>query len=107
MTKLGYKQCAKVSAQSLQTIGLKAKGTLAAVSKPIYKIPSVMLFGQFAFGNHQVEFNRYYARGSGAYLCNGFPAWENVDQGEPVVFYRGGTDNAKFVKLATLRYKEC
>jgi hypothetical protein len=104
MTKLGYKQCAKVSAQSLQSIGLQAKGVLAGVSKPIYKIPSVMLFGQFAFGNHQVEFNRYYARGSGAYLCNGWPAWENVDKGEAVTFYRGGYDG---VKLATLRYKDC
>lgn len=104
MTKLGYKQCAKVAGQSLQSIGLQAKGKLAAVSKPIDKIPSIMLFGQFAFGNHQVEFNRYFARGSGAYLCNGFPAWENVDKGEPVVFYRGGYDG---VKLATLRYKDC
>jgi hypothetical protein len=107
MTKLGYKQCAKVSAQSLQSIGLQAKGKLAAVSKPIDKIPSIMLFGQFAFGNHQVEFNRYFARGSGAYLCNGFPAWENVDKGEPVTFYRGTQGESKLIKLATLRYKDC
>jgi hypothetical protein len=104
MAKLGYKQCAKVEAQSLQVIGLQAKGVLAAVSKPIDKIPSVMLFGQFAFGNHQIEFNRYFARGSGAYLCNGWPAWQNVDYGEPVTFYRGGY---KGKKLATLRYKDC
>jgi len=104
MAKLGYKQCAKVSAQSLQSIGLQAKGVFAGVSKPIDKIPSVMLFGQFAFGNHQVEFNRYFARGSGAYLCNGFPVWEDTNNGEPVEFYRGGYDG---VKLATLRYKDC
>merc|ERR1719235_2941073 len=104
MAQLGYKECQEISMASYEYVGLRAKGKLAGVSQPLVKTPSVMLFGQFAFGNHQIEFNRYFARGSGAYLCNGWPAWQNVDYGEPVTFYRGGY---KGKKLATLRYKDC
>lgn len=105
LTKLGYKQCDRISMQSLQSVGIRVPGKeMSAVSKPIVKIPSVMVFGQWAFGNHQIEFNRYFARGSGAMLCNAYPAWESTEVSEEVTFYRGGYQGKK---LGALRYKEC
>jgi hypothetical protein len=101
LTKLTYKQCDIIELKTGQFVGLKAKNTFAAVSKPIMKIPSVMLFGQSAFGNHQVEFNRYYARSDGPMLCNGFPIWHTKQIGEPVEFHRDGK------KITTLKYKDC
>jgi len=101
MAKLGYKECQEISMASFEVVGLKAKGKLNAVSKPIDKTPSIMLFGQFAFGNHQIEFNRYFAKGEGPIICNGMPVWEATDHGEKILLYR----NEK--TLASLRYKEC
>merc|ERR1719235_2619878 len=107
ITKLGYKQCDKVTLQTLDIVGLRVGGKMSGVSKPIVKIPSVMLFGQWAFGNHQIEFNRYFAAGNGAMLCNGYPVWQSTNVGEPVTFFRGGYPEDKGKKLAVLRYKEC
>lgn len=101
MAKLKYKECQEIKMASYEHVGLKAKGKLASVSQPIIKTPSIMLFGQFAFGNHQIEFNRYFAKGEGPIICNGMPVWETKDEGEKVLLYR----NEK--TLATLRYKEC
>jgi len=101
IAKLHYKQCQQITMSSYEAIGVKAKGKISAVSKPIVKTPSIMMFGQFAFGNHQIEFNRYYAKGEGPIICNGFPIWESTDLGEKVVLYRNGKT------LSTLRYKEC
>jgi len=101
LTQLTYKQCDKIELQTGQFVGVRAKGSLAGVSKPITKIPSVMLFGQSAFGNHQVEFNRYYAESDGPMLCNAFPMWYTKQIGEQVVFQRDGK------KITTLRYKDC
>jgi len=101
MAKLHYKQCQNITMASAEAIGLRAKGKMSAVSKPIVKTPSIMMFGQFAFGNHQIEFNRYYAKGDGPIICNGFPVWESKDLGEKVVLYRNNKT------LSTLRYKEC
>lgn len=101
LTKITYKQCDKIDLKTGQFIGLKAKGVLAAISKPITKIPSVMLFGQSAFGNHQVEFNRYYAQSDGPMLCNGFPVWYTKQVGQQIEFQRDGK------KITTLKYKDC
>lgn len=101
LTRLTYKQCDKIELQTGQFVGLKARGTLAGVSKPIVKVPSMMLFGQSAFGNHQVEFNRYYAKSEGPMICNGFPIWYTKQQGENIVFARDGK------KITTLKYKDC
>jgi len=101
LTTLAYKQCDKIVLQTGQFVGLKAKGVLAAVSKPIIKVPSVMLFGQSAFGNHQVEFNRYYAQSDGPMLCNGFPIWYTKQIGQNIEFQRDGK------KITTLKYKDC
>jgi len=101
LTKLAYKQCDKIPLETGQFVGLKAKGVLAAVSKPIIKVPSVMLFGQSAFGNHQVEFNRYYAQSDGPMLCNGFPVWYTKQVGQNIEFQRDGK------KITTLKYKDC
>lgn len=101
MAKLGYKECQEITMDSLEAVGLKIDGKLSGVSKPIDKTPSVMLFGQFALGNHQVDFNRYFAKGDGPIVCNGMPVWESKDDGEKVQMYRDGKT------LASLRYKEC
>jgi hypothetical protein len=101
MAKLGYKECQEIEMASFEHVGLKVDGKIAAVSKPIDKTPSIMLFGQFALGNHQIEFNRYFAKGEGPIICNGMPIWEKTDSGEKVMLYR----NEK--SLAELRYKEC
>lgn len=103
MTSLSYKQCDKVTMQSLQSVGLRVNGKLAGKSLIIDKTPSVMLFGQWAFGNHQIEFNRYFAKSEGPMLCNGFPMWEkgSKDKGQLVVFFRDGK------RVTSLRYKEC
>lgn len=101
LTKLAYKQCDKIDLKTGQHVGLKARGVLAGVSKPIIKIPSVMLFGQSEFKNHQVEFNRYYARSDGPMLCNGFPFWYSKQLGQNIEFQRDGK------KITTLRYKDC
>lgn len=104
LTSISYKQCKFISMQSYQKIGLSVKGKLAGVSRPINKIPSIMVFGQWAFGNHQIEFNRYFAKGDGAYVCNGFPMWAEKDVGKEVELLRGGYSGHT---LARLRYKEC
>lgn len=106
ITSLGYKQCAVVTLKSQERISVNVDGKQAGISLPIYKIPSVMVFGQWAFGNHQVDFNRYFAKGQGAMVCNGYPMWESKDKnvGEPLQLLRGGYDGTK---LAMLRYKEC
>lgn len=101
LTKMAYKQCDKIVLKTGQFVGLKARGVLAGVSKPITKIPSVMLFGQSAFGNHQVEFNRYYAQSDGPMLCNGFPVWYTKQVGQNIEFQRDGK------KITTLKYKDC
>lgn len=101
LTKMAYKQCDKIELKTGQFIGLKARGVLAGVSKPITKVPSVMLFGQSAFGNHQVEFNRYYAQSDGPMLCNGFPIWYTKQIGQMIEFQRDGK------KITTLKYKDC
>lgn len=101
LTSLAYKQCDKIPLETLQFIGLKAKGVMAGVSKPIVKVPSVMLFGQSAFGNHQVEFNRYFAQSDGPMLCNGFPIWYTKQVGQSIEFQRDGK------KITTLKYKDC
>lgn len=104
MSRLGYKQCASVTMQSLQAVGVSVNGKISGVSRVIRKIPSVMVFGQWAFGNHQVDFNRYFAKGAGAFVCNAFPLWKSKDDPEPIQLLRGGY---KGVKLALLKYKEC
>lgn len=101
MAKLGYKECQEITMSSYEHVGLKAKGKLAGVSRPIIKTPSIMLFGQFAFGNHQIEFNRYFAKGDGPIICNGMPVWESKDNGEKIQLYRNNKT------LASLRYKAC
>jgi len=101
LTKLAYKQCDKIVLKTGQFVGLRARDVLAAVSKPITKIPSVMLFGQSAFGNHQAEFNRYYAQSAGPMLCNGFPIWYTKQVGQNIEFQRDGK------KITTLKYKDC
>jgi hypothetical protein len=101
MAKLGYKECQEIEMASYEHVGLKVDGKLSGISKPIIKTPSIMLFGQFAFGNHQVEFNRYFATGDGPIICNGMPVWEKKDEGEKIQLFR----NQK--SLAGLRYKEC
>lgn len=101
ITNLGYKQCAKIQMSSLEAIGLKVDGKLSGTSRMIVKTPSVMLFGQWAYGNHQVEFNRYFAKGDGPVICNGFPFWETKEKGEKINIARNGK------AVAGLRYKEC
>lgn len=105
-SKLKYKQCDKIHVKSQDAIGLRSHGQLAGISNKIVKIPSVMVFGQWAFGNHQVNFNRYFAKGNGAMVCNGFPIWEpnDINKGLPVTIFRGGYDGKV---LGQLRYKEC
>lgn len=104
ITSLGYKQCAVVTMKSQERIGVSVDGKMSGISLPIQKIPSVMVFGQWAFGNHQVDFNRYFAKGQGAIVCSGYPLWQSKDVGEPLQLLRGGYDGKK---LAMLRYKEC
>jgi len=101
---LSYKKCTRLQMTSFESIALRARGVIAGISRPIVKIPSMMLFGQWAFGNHQVEFNRYFAKGDGAFICNGFPMWESTQKGKKVEVLRGGY---KGHTLANLRYKEC
>lgn len=104
ITSLGYKQCAVITMKSQERLEVSVDGKKAGVSVPIYKIPSVMVFGQWAFKNNQVDFNRYFAKGQGAMVCNGYPLWKSKDIGEQVQLLRGGYDG---IKLAKLRYKEC
>jgi len=101
MAKLGYKECQEIEMASYEHVGLKVDGKLAGVSKPIVKPPSIMLFGQSALGNHQVEFNRYFAKGDGPIICNGMPVWEKTEDGEKIQLFRNDKS------LAALRYKEC
>jgi len=104
ITSLGYKQCAIVTMKSLERIGVSVDGKMSGVSLPIQKIPSVMVFGQWAFKNNQVDFNRYFAKAQGAMVCNGFPLWKSKDIGEPAQLLRGGYDGTK---IAMIKYKEC
>lgn len=105
-TSLGYKQCDEIELKTGDVIGLRAGGKDSGISKPIIKIPTVMLFGQWAHGNHQVNFNRYFAKSDGPFICNGFPIWEedDINVGQELQLYRGGYGKAE---LAKLRYKEC
>lgn len=109
LTTLGYKQCDKITMSSYQHVGLRARGQIAAISRKILKIPSVMVFGQWAHGNNQVEFNRYFAKGMGPMVCNGYPLWQDNGNGtsnvaQPVQLIRGGYAGHR---LSMLRYKEC
>jgi len=106
ITALSYKQCDEITLKSGEVIGLRAGGSMAGISKPIFKIPTIMLFGQWAHGNHQVNFNRYFAKSDGPFVCNGFPIWDqdDINKGAEVQLYRQGYNGTK---LAKLRYKEC
>jgi len=104
VTRLTYKQCDEIALKTGDVIGVRAGGAMSGVSKPILKIPSIMLFGQWAHGNHQVNFNRYYAKSDGPFVCNGFPVWEKEDDnvGAEIQVFRDGE-----TPLSKLRYKEC
>jgi len=103
---LAYKQCDELELKTGQVIGLRVKDKMAGVSHRIDKIPSIMVVGQWAHGNLQVNFNRYFVKSSGPFVCNGFPLWEkDADVGEEVQVYRGVYKTG--AELAPLRYKEC
>merc|ERR1719316_2396990 len=103
VASLGYKQCDEIELKTGDVIGLRSGAAMAGISKPIFKIPTMMLFGQWAHGNHQVNFNRYFAKSDGAFVCNGFPIWEKDDDnvGQELQLYRGGYGKAELAKLAT------
>jgi len=116
LTALNYEECGRVELTTLQMLGVRVqgrvdqfgqrrKGALAGISMPIYKIPSMMVFGVAGFNDESVMFEQYFVQGAGAMVCNGFPLWKKEDEAEPIQLIRGDFDAGK--KIAKLGYREC